>query len=142
MQTRISRGLVLCLLTCAVAACGGGSSADPTTGSPSSNSPPPPSGSPAPAPGPAPAPTPTPPTASSWTVRLAWDGIGADPTLVGYRLYHGATPAADVDAFFVGPVESIDYETTEPGTHYFAVVAVAADGTESPRSSVIAVPLQ
>lgn len=140
MKKTVSRWILSCLLAVTLGACGGGAGGDASqtdgTGSPSSGG------------GTTPPPTdPTPgngggnPVPTYWTVRLSWNAT-SDPLLAGYRVYHGRTSAADEDTLDVGLTASADYQTSNSGTHYFAIAAVSTDGTVSPRSEVVSVVVQ
>jgi hypothetical protein len=60
--------------------------------------------------------------------------------LAGYRIYYGSSPqdlSHTVQIKSVG-LQTYVIESLEPGTWYFAVEAVAADGRESTLSDVAA----
>lgn len=56
----------------------------------------------------------------------------------GYRIYFGRDPGNLEQSVEVGP-EATEHriENLEPGTWYFAVIAISADGLESERSAVL-----
>jgi hypothetical protein len=60
--------------------------------------------------------------------------------LAGYRIYYGSSPqnlGRSVQIKTIG-LQTYVIEDLEPGTWYFAVMAVAANGTESTLSDVVA----
>jgi hypothetical protein len=59
-------------------------------------------------------------------------------TLSGYRIYYGTTEGALTQSVVISSASTTSYEITglSSGTWYFAVVAVAADGTESAQSNI------
>ena len=81
---------------------------------------------------------------SNGTATLTWvpptkntDGTPIT-TLTGYHIYYGTTEGALNQSIVVNGASTTSYEVTglSSGTWYFAVAAMAADGTESPRSNV------
>jgi Fibronectin type III domain len=83
-------------------------------------------------------------TAASGTATLTWQAPtgntnGSTPVtpLTGYHIYYGTSAAALNQSIVVG-ASTTSYEITglSSGTWYFAVAAMAADGTESPQSNV------
>jgi hypothetical protein len=58
--------------------------------------------------------------------------------LTGYHIYYGTTAGALNQSVTVNGATTTSYEITglASGTWYFAVTAIAADGTESPESNV------
>lgn len=79
------------------------------------------------------------------TATLSWDAPTANTNgtpltdLSGYRIYYGTTPE---DLSQSVKIDSIGLQTyviddLEPGTWYFAVRALAGDGSESPMSDVV-----
>lgn len=59
--------------------------------------------------------------------------------LAGYRIYYGSSPKELSHTVHVGTVGLQTYviDNLEPGTWYFAIIALAADGTESRLSEVV-----
>lgn len=60
--------------------------------------------------------------------------------LAGYRIYYGSSPESlghSVQIKTIG-LQTYVIENLEPGTWYFAVMAVAGDGTESTLSNIVA----
>jgi hypothetical protein len=59
-------------------------------------------------------------------------------TLAGYHIYYGTTASALSQSIVVNGASTTGYEITglSSGTWYFAVAAVAADGTESAQSNL------
>jgi hypothetical protein len=58
--------------------------------------------------------------------------------LTGYHIYYGTTAGALNQSIMVNGAGTTSYEITglSSGTWYFAVAAIAADGTESAPSNV------
>ena len=82
--------------------------------------------------------------APTGTATLTWsapttntDGTPVT-TLTGYQIYYGTTQGALNESASVSGATTTTYEVTglATWTWYFAVAAVAADGTESAQSSV------
>jgi len=78
------------------------------------------------------------------TATLTWvpptqntDGTPVTP-LTGYHIYYGTTAGALTQSIVVSGATTATYEITglASGTWYFAVAAMAADGTESAPSNV------
>jgi hypothetical protein len=59
--------------------------------------------------------------------------------LAGYRIYYGTSPEQLSHALKIGTIGLQTYviDDLEPGTWYFAVMAVAANGAESKLSNVV-----
>jgi hypothetical protein len=59
-------------------------------------------------------------------------------TLMGYHIYYGTTEGALNQSVVVNGAGTTSFEITGlgSGTWYFAVAAIAADGTESAQSNV------
>jgi hypothetical protein len=59
-------------------------------------------------------------------------------TLSGYHIYYGTTEGALTQSVVISSASTTSYEITglSSGTWYFAVAAVAADGTESAQSNI------
>ena len=97
-------------------------------------------------PGPTPAPGPTPHSLSgtSRAATLSWDAPTSNTNgtpltdLAGYRIYYGSSPGELVQMIRIGSIGMQTYviDDLEPGTWYFAVRAVAANGAESALSDV------
>lgn len=118
-----ARTIALFAIVAALAACGGGGAgaADDAIAE-----------SPAPAPGPAPAPAPT-------TAELSWTP-SESPVVAGYRVYHGTTSGAYIEApgsgVSAGNATSFTFAGLERGRmYYFAVTAIDAQGNESSFSN-------
>jgi hypothetical protein len=83
-------------------------------------------------------------TAATGTATVTWSAPttntdGSPVTaLSGYTLYYGTTESALTQSVAVSGAATTSHEITglAAGTWYFAVAAMAADGTESPQSSV------
>jgi Fibronectin type III domain len=82
--------------------------------------------------------------ANNGTATLTWvpptentNGTPVTP-LTGYHIYYGKTEGALNQSIVVSGAGTTSYEITglSSGTWYFAVAAMAADGTESPQSNV------
>ncbi|MBV8403589.1 MAG: fibronectin type III domain-containing protein [Gammaproteobacteria bacterium] len=76
----------------------------------------------------------------SWEAPTSNTNGSALTDLAGYRIYYGAGPdqlSHTVQIRTVG-LQTYVIEDLEPGTWYFAVMAVASDGTESTLSEVVA----
>jgi hypothetical protein len=58
--------------------------------------------------------------------------------LAGYRIYYGSSPGELVQMIRIGSIGMQTYviDDLEPGTWYFAVRAVAANGAESTLSDI------
>jgi Fibronectin type III domain len=88
--------------------------------------------------------------ASTGTATLSWSAptTNTDGTpvtsLTGYQIYYGTTQGALTDSASVSGAATTTYEVTglAAGTWYFAVAAVAADGTESAQSSIGSTTIQ
>jgi Fibronectin type III domain len=87
------------------------------------------------------------PHSLSGTARAAtvsWDAPTSNTNgtpltdLIGYRIYYGSNPGELVQMIRIGSIGMQTYviDDLEPGTWYFAVVAVAANGLESSLSDV------
>ena len=91
--------------------------------------------------------TPTPgATAGPGSATVSWDAPSANTNgtpltnLAGYRIYYGASRqelSRVVQIKTVG-LQTFVIEDLQPGTWYFAVKSVAANGAESPLSAVVA----
>jgi Fibronectin type III domain len=85
-------------------------------------------------------------SSASRTATLSWEAptTNTDGTpltdLAGYRIYYGSSPQELSHSVQINTVGLQTYviDDLEPGTWYFAVRAVAADGSESPLSDVAA----
>lgn len=145
---RVKRLHVAALLLTTVvslAGCGGGGNQS-TASTVGTINRPPVSTSPSPTPAPAPAPTPTPAPAPVVTgsASLSWQAPTANTdgtaltSLAGYKIYIGLSSSAlAVDATLTDP-KAVQYviQNLTRGTWYFAVAALASDGTESMLSPV------
>jgi hypothetical protein len=95
-----------------------------------------------PSPAPAPAPLPTPSTANatlSWVAPTENTNGSALTDLSGYKIYYGTTRTQLTSAVTVATpgVSTYVVEGLPVGTtYYFAITALASDGTESALSSV------
>jgi len=59
--------------------------------------------------------------------------------LAGYRDYYGSSPEALSESVKISVgLQTYVIDDLEPGTWYFAVRALASDGSESPLSDVVA----
>jgi Fibronectin type III domain len=85
-------------------------------------------------------------SSTSRTATVSWEAptTNTDGTpltdLVGYRICYGSSPedlSHSVQINTVG-LQTYVIDGLEPGTWYFAVRAVAADGSESPSSDIAA----
>jgi len=83
---------------------------------------------------------------TSRTARLSWQAptTNTDGTpltdLSGYRIYYGSSPeqlSRTVQVNTVG-LQTYVFDDLQPGSWYFAVMAVAANGAESSLSDVVA----
>ena len=97
-------------------------------------------------PGPAPARGPTATPSSVGAATLSWEAptTNTDGTpltdLAGYRIYYGSSPeslAHSVQIKTIG-LQTYVIDNLQPGTWYFAVTTVAANGVESTLSDVVA----
>ena len=79
------------------------------------------------------------------TATLSWEAPTANTNgtpltdLTGYRIYYGSSPedlSQSVKIDTIG-LQTYVIDDLEPGTWYFAVRALAGDGTESPLSDVV-----
>ena len=95
-------------------------------------------------PGPGPAQAPASPS-SARAATLSWEAptTNTDGTaltdLAGYRIYYGANAdnlSQSVQINTVG-LQTYVMDDLEPGTWYFAVMAVTADGAESALSDIV-----
>jgi hypothetical protein len=84
-------------------------------------------------------------TTANGTATLTWtaptsntDGSTPVTALTGYHIFYGTTPGALNQSVVVNSASTLSYEITglSSGTWYFAVAAMAADGTESAPSNV------
>lgn len=99
-------------------------------------------------PGPVTPQTTTTPTASNsiGTATLSWEAPTANTNgsplidLAGYRIYYGPSPKQLSHSVHIKSVGLQTYviDDLEPGTWYFAVKSVAANGAESSLSDVVA----
>jgi hypothetical protein len=97
-------------------------------------------------PGPA-GPTTPPPSASgsAGSATLSWDAPTTNTNgtaltdLAGYRIYYGSSPEHLDHSVHISTVGLQTYviDSLEPGDWYFAVMALAANGTESRLSDVV-----
>jgi hypothetical protein len=127
--------------------CGGGPSTASTGGTinrPPLSSAPSPAPTPATTPAPTPAPTPTPAAAATGNAFLSWrpptantDGT-ALTSLGGYRIYSGLSASAMSVAATLTDPKAVQYllQNLKQGTWFFAVAALASDGTEGVLSPV------
>src|SRR5215471_21635730 len=76
----------------------------------------------------------------SWEAPTTNTNGTALTDLAGYRIYYGSGPADLTKTVQIGTVGLQTYviENLEPGTWYFAVMALAANGAESGLSDVVA----
>lgn len=82
--------------------------------------------------------------ANNGTATLTWvpptQNTNGTPvtTLTGYHIYYGTTEGALSQSIVVSGASTTSYEITglSSGTWYFAVAAMAADGSESAQSNV------
>ena len=74
-----------------------------------------------------------------WTPPTQNTDGSALTNLAGYRISYGTSPTALVQTIQVANPGATAYTVSglAPGTHYFAVRAVAASGTESSNSNVV-----
>jgi fibronectin type III domain protein len=95
-------------------------------------------------PGPSSAPAPHSLSSGSRTATVSWDAPTSNTNgtpltdLTGYRIYYGSSPGELVETIRIGSIGMQTYviDDLEPGTWYFAVVAVAANGAESSLSDI------
>ena len=81
----------------------------------------------------------------SRTATLSWDAPTSNTNgsaltdLSGYRIYYGSSPEQLSERIQIGNVGLQTYviDNLEPGTWYFAVMAVASNGGESALSDVV-----
>jgi len=79
------------------------------------------------------------------TATLSWDAPTANTNgtaltdLVGYRIYYGSSPEELKQSVQIGTVGLQTYviDNLDPGTWYFAVMALASNGAESALSNVV-----
>ena len=76
----------------------------------------------------------------SWEAPTANTNGPALTDLSGYRIYYGSSPQDLSQSVQVGNVglETYVIDNLEPGTWYFAVMAVASNGGESALSDIVA----
>lgn len=95
-------------------------------------------------PGPAPGAAPHSLSGTSRAATLSWDAPISNTNgtpltdLIGYRIYYGSSPGELVQTIRIGSIGMQTYviDDLEPGTWYFAVRAVAANGAESTLSDI------
>ena len=83
-------------------------------------------------------------SASETTATLSWEAPTTNTNgtaltdLAGYRIYYGSSPEHLSHTLKISTVGLQTYviENLEPGTWYFAVMAIAANGAESPLSNM------
>jgi hypothetical protein len=74
----------------------------------------------------------------SWAASTTNDDGTPVTDLIGYYVYHGASPDNLQPHYFSGPTQPWMLLSFPPGgTHYFAVTAVNADGIESTLTPVV-----
>ena len=75
--------------------------------------------------------------ASAASVTLAWDH-SPDPSVVGYRIYYGASPTAMNAVIDVKTPAATSFivENLAKGSWYFAVAGYTTTGTEGLRSNI------
>ena len=82
---------------------------------------------------------------ASRAATISWEAPTANTNgtpltdLTGYRIYYGSSPEdlnQSVNINNIG-LQTYVIDDLEPGTWYFAVRALAGDGTESPLSDVV-----
>lgn len=93
----------------------------------------------------APANTPQDLSGTSRTATLSWEAPTSNTNgtplmdLAGYRVYYGSSPEALSESVKISVgLQTYVIDDLEPGTWYFAVRALASDGSESPLSDVVA----
>ena len=94
-------------------------------------------------PGPVPA-KPVSQSSGSTSATLSWEAPtintnGSPLTdLAGYRIYYGSNPGELLQTIQIHSIGMQTYviDALQPGTWYFAVVAIAANGAESPLSNI------
>ena len=99
-------------------------------------------------PGPSPAAAKAPSTVSggSRAATLSWEAPTSNTNgtaltdLVGYRIYYGSNPEDLKQSVQIGSIGLQTYviDNLEPGTWYFAVMALASNGAESALSNIVA----
>jgi hypothetical protein len=98
-----------------------------------------------PGPGPAAASTPSGVSGASGTATLSWEAPTSNTNgtplldLAGYRIYYGSSAKDLSHSVHIGTIGLQTYviENLEPGTWYFAVMALASNGAESTLSNVV-----
>ena len=75
----------------------------------------------------------------SWEAPTANTNGTALTDLVGYRIYYGSSPEELKQSVQIGTVGLQTYviDNLDPGTWYFAVMALASNGAESTLSNVV-----
>jgi hypothetical protein len=97
-----------------------------------------------PGPGPRPVTTPRSVASASKTATLFWEAPTSNTNgspltnLAGYRIYYGSNPGELVQTIQIGSIGMQTYviDDLQPGTWYFAIVAVATNGVESSLSNI------
>lgn len=99
-----------------------------------------------PGPNPAAAKAPSAVSDGNRAATLSWDAPTANTNgsaltdLVGYRIYYGSSPEELKQSVQIGTVGLQTYviDNLDPGTWYFAVMALASNGAESALSNIVA----
>ncbi len=98
-----------------------------------------------PGPGRAPAATPQNVSGGSRTASLFWEAPTSNTNgtpltdLVGYRIYYGSNPQELVQTVQISSIGIQTYviDDLAPGTWYFAIMAIARNGSESTLSNIV-----